>query len=236
MKENHVFERYETKYLMSREALAGVMEEVRKHMTIDEFGHSLICNLYYDTPDFQLIRRSLDHPLYKEKIRARSYGVATPGSEVFVELKKKYDDVVYKRRVMCREEELSTFFQGADGDQITRELRFAYGKYRDMAPRVYLSYEREAYRSLQEGDSFRLTVDEHILYRTEQLSLCCPPSGIPVIPADWVLMETKCAYSLPFWMARALSANGVRQCSFSKYGRAYLDMIDKGEKLNAAAV
>lgn len=238
MKNDRVFERYETKYLMSRDAYALVKKEIDKHMLLDEFGHSLICNIYYDTPDFRIISRSLDHPVYKEKIRARSYGIAGADSPVYIELKKKYDDVVYKRRIMRRENELSDFFKGKgeSSDQISRELRFAIGKYKNLAPRVYLSYEREAYCSRDGEDDFRLTVDEHILYRTDVLSLRCPPSGIPVIPDNTVLMETKCSAGIPFWMARALSEAGVYQCSFSKYGRAYLDIMKQGENDNAAVV
>ena len=89
------FQRYETKYMLSpimaRKSLPG-------HLQMDEYGLDTICSLYYDTLDHQLIRRSLEKPVYKEKLRLRSYGPAKETSPIYVELKKKYEGIVYKRR------------------------------------------------------------------------------------------------------------------------------------------
>ena len=103
MKNNNVFERYEIKYLVTGSQRRTLMDEMQRHMKPDEYGKSTICNVYYDTPDFYLIRRSLEKPVYKEKLRVRSYGTAASGDSVFVELKKKYQEVVYKRRVSLPE-------------------------------------------------------------------------------------------------------------------------------------
>ncbi len=234
-KSSHVFERYETKFLMSRKAYESIMEDVRKYMELDTFGHSLICNIYYDTPDFKMIRRSLDHPLYKEKIRVRSYGVSEPDGKVYIELKKKYEDVVYKRRASCIETRIENFFTdpAEKNTQIAREIRYTYGKYEGIGPRMYISYEREAYY-LKDGDpDFRVTFDENIRFRTDGLSLCVPPSGERVIAEDQVLMELKCAESIPFWMVRALSREKVYKTSFSKYGTAYVKLCKTGEQYAA---
>ena len=92
------FERREVKYLISAEQRRDIMKLVEEYMKPDEFGRSAICSVYYDTPDMLLIRRSLDRPVYKEKLRVRSYGPVSGDKKVFVELKKKYNGVVYKRR------------------------------------------------------------------------------------------------------------------------------------------
>ena len=94
-----VFKRYEIKYLMTHSQRDAVLEAMEPYMSMDAYGHSSIRNIYYDTPDFRLIRESLDKPVYKEKLRVRSYGPASAGDEVFVELKKKVQGVVYKRRI-----------------------------------------------------------------------------------------------------------------------------------------
>ena len=99
-----IFKRYEIKYMLNSEQLSFLKQEMEKYMIADEHGKSTICSLYFDTPQYLLIRRSMDHPMYKEKLRLRSYGVAGKDTEVFVELKKKYDSVVYKRRVAMTEE------------------------------------------------------------------------------------------------------------------------------------
>ena len=41
-----------------------------------------------DTSDFYLIRKSLKRPIYKEKVRLRSYDIPSKNSNVFLEFKK----------------------------------------------------------------------------------------------------------------------------------------------------
>ncbi|MBR4202791.1 MAG: VTC domain-containing protein, partial [Candidatus Methanomethylophilaceae archaeon] len=93
-----VFKRHEMKYLMDAEQTKAVYKALNEHMKLDNYGHSTIRNIYFDTDSFRLIRRSIEKPAYKEKLRVRSYGKAGETDTVFVELKKKYDSVVYKRR------------------------------------------------------------------------------------------------------------------------------------------
>ena len=87
---NTVFKRYEKKYMLTKEQYESFKEDIDDFMKIDEYGLSTICNIYYDTVDYKLISRSIEKPIYKEKIRLRSYGIPTPDSTVFLELKKKY--------------------------------------------------------------------------------------------------------------------------------------------------
>lgn len=68
-----IFKRHELKYLVSAEQREFIESEFARYMIPDEHGESTICNIYYDTPDFRLIRRSLEKPVYKEKLRLRSY-------------------------------------------------------------------------------------------------------------------------------------------------------------------
>ena len=94
----------------------------------DEYGRSTICNLYYDTPDYLLIRRSIEKPVYKEKLRIRSYSKASSDSTVFVELKKKYNHVVYKRREALTNKEAVNWLSGEKptsvNNQITSEIDY----------------------------------------------------------------------------------------------------------------
>lgn len=94
-----VFKRKEVKYLLTEAQLFALRLALEAHMEPDDFAHSSIYNLYYDTPDFRLIRRSLEKPAYKEKLRLRSYGVPDEETQVFPEIKKKARGIVYKRRV-----------------------------------------------------------------------------------------------------------------------------------------
>ena len=106
---NNLFKRIEKKYLLSGKKYDQLMTALADYIEPDEYPHSTICSMYYDTPDFKLIRASIEKPLYREKLRIRSYGVPTRDSKVFVEVKKKYDGVVYKRRLKMELGELESY-------------------------------------------------------------------------------------------------------------------------------
>lgn len=98
------FERCEKKYFLTPLQQEFLLCRMSRHMSADRYGKYKICNIYYDADDWRLIRASIDKPVYKEKLRVRSYGVPDEGGSVFVELKKKYDGVVYKRRITAEPE------------------------------------------------------------------------------------------------------------------------------------
>ena len=62
MKYLNVFERYEIKYILTKSQRSALCELMEGHMRIDEYGHTTIRNIYYDTDDYRLIRTSLDKP------------------------------------------------------------------------------------------------------------------------------------------------------------------------------
>lgn len=227
-----VFQRYEIKYLMSKWQRDRILKAMEPYLSIDRFGHSEIRNLYYDTPDYRLIRASLERPVYKEKLRLRSYGKADAGKTTFMELKKKYRSVVYKRRIpIAYGEALDALAQThpMPDSQIGREIAYVLSFYHSLEPRVFLSYEREAFFD-RDGSDFRVTFDEAIRYRWDDLTLAGNCGGIPILPKDQVLMELKTSSSLPLWMVRTLSELEIQRTSFSKYGRAYLDLLKSQNK------
>lgn len=227
MENQMIFKRYELKYLLTRQQQEEILRAMAPYMEPDRFGHSTIRNLYYDTPDFLLVRNSLDKPIYKEKLRVRSYGRADSNSTVFVELKKKYESIVYKRRVALSSQSAAEWLVGLGAmpdNQIGREIQATLNRYRNLAPRVYLSYERDAYRCIQ-GSGFRVTFDSSIRYRTEDVTLDSDNRGAPLLDSNAVLMELKIPESMPLWMARELSRLGIYKTTFSKYGTAYRKML-----------
>ncbi len=223
-----IFQRYELKYQMNLEQKQRLLDVLGDSLRPDPFGRSTICNIYFDTADCRLIRRSLEKPVYKEKLRLRSYGVSTPDNNVFLELKKKYQDVVYKRRVSIPEAQVMEWFSKGgplpDSSQIGREIDYFRSFYRELFPTVVLSYEREAYYFVRDP-GLRVTFDGTILWRDEDFSLCSSVYGTPVLSPGQVLMEVKTAGSIPVDLARLLSENGIFKTSFSKYGTAYRQMI-----------
>lgn len=223
----NVFKRYELKYLITREQQTVIKEKMSRYMTGDEYGRSTICNIYYDTPDYLLIRRSIEAPVYKEKFRLRSYGVASPEGSVFLELKKKYKGVVYKRRMHMHENEAMKYLSGeasASDSQIAREIDYCLKQYEGIRPSVVITYDREAYYEIGNSD-FRLTFDDNILWRDYDLSLCKGIYGEPVLDEDLVLMEVKTGMAIPIWLSSLLSELGIYKTSFSKYGSVYKEKL-----------
>ena len=153
-----VMKRCEMKYLLDAEKTAFVRERLAGHMQLDQFGLTSIASLYYDTPDYRLIRTSLEKPVYKEKLRLRSYGLATEDSPVFLELKRKAFGVVYKRRVQTTLPEVQRFFAGDDevfdGGQISREIKTFRDFYRPLNPACLILYDRSAYKLKSDGRKF----------------------------------------------------------------------------------
>ena len=221
-----VFKRYELKYMLTQEQKARVLEAMAAYMTLDKYGRTTIRNIYYDTDTYLLIRRSIEKPMYKEKLRIRSYRGPNSDDAVYVELKKKYKHVVYKRRMAMPCQEALAWLAGTTPKttQIANEIDYFLRFYGTLQPKLFLSYEREAYYANDESD-FRVTFDDTILCRQEDLNIASEVYGTSILPADRVLMEIKCSGGIPLWMTAVLSKEGIYKTSFSKYGTAYKTLI-----------
>lgn len=218
-----VFKRLEQKYIITKEQSVLLKELIADYMHSDSYGKSKICNLYFDTPDYLLIRRSVEKPVFKEKLRVRSYGTASPDSTVFAEIKRKYKGVVYKRRINIKERDVIPLLCERKFDtvgQISHEIDYFLKQYSSLAPRFFISYDREAFYS-NDDENFRITFDENIVWRTNDLSLCSASYGEKLLPDTAVLMEIKSATAIPLWLTDFLSKNQIYKTSFSKYGEAY---------------
>lgn len=220
------FKRYEKKYRLTPAQQRIIIEGMRAHMTADEHAAYTICNIYYDTADWSLIRASLEKPVYKEKLRIRSYGTPADDDKVFVELKKKYDGVVYKRRITAPAAGAGPFLAGVGGEtygQIGREIQWFQSFHRTQ-PRVFIAYDRLAFAG-KEDPELRITFDTNLRWRDTDLDLRCGDYGAPIDDADMVLMEIKIPDACPLWLCRLLSQAEAYPTSFSKYGACYKNHI-----------
>ena len=222
---NDTFERFEEKYLLTSAQYKAVMAGLRGRMHPDMFGRSTVSSIYYDTEDYRLVRASLDKPDYKEKLRVRAYGATTAESHVFVELKKKVDGVVYKRRVELPLNDANALLRGEPtsvDSQVIHEIRYFLSLYQPK-PSALLSYRRVAYTGGEAG--LRITFDDSIRYRTGSLSLTAGSWGEALLPAGTILMEIKAPGAMPIWLCDLLNQNEIYPTSFSKYGSCYRDYI-----------
>lgn len=219
----HSFRRYEKKFLLTQAQYEAILPQLRGYMLPDEYGAYTICNIYYDTDTFELIRTSLEKPAYKEKFRLRSYGVPDENGRVFAELKKKFQGVVYKRRVEDRPAAITDFVENGrllnENPQIQREILWFLHCVRPE-PKVFIAYDRTAFAGAEEP-ALRVTFDRNLRYRTERLNLMEGDDGLPVLPDGRIVMEMKAPVSLPLWMVSLLGEHQIYSTSFSKYGTCY---------------
>ena len=226
-----LFQRHELKYLIDENQRSALEAAFAGKMSPDPYGESTVCNVYYDTPDYRLIRTSLEKPVYKEKLRARSYGPAAPDSMTFLELKKKYSGVVYKRRIELPARQTEEYFSGTGclpEGQISREIEYFRRFYGDLQPMLYLCYDRNGFFS-EENRDLRVTFDRRICWRQEGLGLTSPAGGQELLSREQSLMEIKVLNAIPFWLVSLLSRYNIRQISFSKYGEAYKTILVRTE-------
>lgn len=231
MKETQLsFKRYEKKYLLSREKYLELWSQLESRLMPDQFFQSTVLSLYYDWDDFRLIRSSIEQPVYKEKLRLRSYNVPGEESPVFVELKKKYKGIVYKRRVPMTEREAEDYLAGRTAapaeDQISREIDW-FLKTNPVQPKVLIACDRKAYVGREEP-GLRLTFDSSIRWRDTQLRLTDGDHGQELLEEGQQLLEIKMPESAPLWLAELLSSLEIFPRSFSKYGQCYKnELIEK---------
>lgn len=227
-----VFNRYENKYFLTEDRLDRILSEVEEHMVPDKFNRGRktysISNIYFDTPDDYLIRASLAKPKYKEKLRLRAYGVPDKDGTAFLEMKKKFNGLVNKRRTSIPLQEGYLFAENGGmsplseemNPQVTREIACMIRRYGTLAPKVMIAYDRLAYFEKGNPD-LRISFDTNIRSRRYDLKLEEGNDGTLLIPEGIWLMEIKTASAVPLWLSSLLTREDVYKVSFSKYGYEY---------------
>ena len=225
-----VFERIETKVLLDDMQYTELMKKLENMAAIDSYGKTSILNIYFDTPDYKIIERSLEKPVYKEKLRLRTYGIANDETNAFIEIKKKYKGVVYKRRIsMPYAKAVDYLVNGKEVEkrsQISDEIDYFLQFYKGIRPAMAISYDRIAMAGIHDPE-LRITFDTNIRWRTDKLSLTEGNVGKDILLPGQHLMELKIAGAMSVEMARILDELNIRQTSFSKYGRGYQDLMSE---------
>lgn len=235
-----VFKRHEKKYLITRSQYEQLIDKLSDYIVPDEFGESTINNIYFDTPDYRLIRASIEKPtVYKEKLRVRSYGHPTADSMVFVELKKKYKGVVYKRRVYMTYLESVLYLCKHQPppieNQVTKEIDYFVRFYRNLRPMVSLFYDRTAYYARDDHD-LRLTFDTNIRFRNKDFDISKGDYGHTLLDSSQMILEIKSALAMPLWLTSALDELKIYPTSYSKYGNAYKLMLSQSMEKDKIAL
>lgn len=242
-----IFNRVEKKYIISEEQYNILLGEIKQHMQEDSYYRSEVYNIYFDTDNYDLIIQSIDHPLFKEKLRARSYGGY---DKVFLEIKTKVrglayrdefldeDDLIkdnnfgYKRRVLITHqdfdelvndktlcEELAARNVETKADlQIAKEIDYIIKKF-NLKPKILVYYDRESFTG--END-LRITFDTNLKYRNQNLKFLKNSRDKVFFKNDKnIIMEIKAKDAMPLWLVKTLSATHIYPGQFSKIGKIY---------------
>lgn len=220
----NTFERIEKKYWMSCDQEQQMMALLNTYMKEDQYSHSCIRNIYCDTDDYYLIRRSNEKPRFKEKLRIRSYSGFTSDDDVFVEIKRKVAGIGYKRRIQVPFSQAKRLLAGerisCAAPQIERELHEFIMRYHPKM-KVFLTYDRLALTG-KDDPSLRITIDHNIRYRVIKDERDLEREGLPSLGENaGFLMEIKAAGSMPQWLIDGLSRLHIYSSSFSKIGDCF---------------
>lgn len=232
-----VFNRFEKKYPVSAQLYGEVQRELRKYMELDEYNkihpYYTISNIYYDTMNNELIRKSVSKPKYKEKLRLRGYGIPSSEDQVYLEIKKKVNGLVNKRRTKLVLKEAYNFlytskkpeYKSYMNKQVLNEIDYFLNLY-NLVPKIYIAYDRRAFFGIDNRD-LRITFDTNIRTRRTDLRLEYGDYGEKLLNDDVYIMEIKAEKSIPLWLSQMLGYFKIYRTSFSKYGTEYKRMISK---------
>lgn len=224
----NVFARVEKKYILTQDQAVRIISALDEQGFQENiFGSPLIQSIYYDTPDYTLVRRSIERPNYKEKLRLRTYGNPGHGDSGFIEIKKKVNGIVYKRRTgLPLDQARATLRQGQlpdESGQIGREIEWFVHCYPGLRPAAIIAYERRAFENPEQG--LRLTFDANVRFRDRDFDLTHPAWGVRLLKPGEILMEVKVPGAYPLWLTNLIWETGARAVHFSKYGAAYTNFI-----------
>lgn len=238
-----IFNRYEHKYMLDKETYEKVISVMDERMELDSHNKNhetyTIENIYYDTADDYLIRTSLSKPRYKEKLRLRAYGVPDLSDKVFLEIKKKYNGIVNKRRTKLKLDEAYAFLstgvapevQDYMNGQVLKEITYFLNLYK-LQPKLYLAYDRIAYFE-KDNDDLRISFDTNIRSRRHDLRLDRGDYGNLLLEDNPYIMEIKTSLAKPLWLCDMLTALNIKRQSFSKYGTEFKQYINSSIAENA---
>lgn len=228
-----VFSRNEKKYVLQPAEQQALLEMIESYLKKDHYFKGTNCSLYFDTDDWYLLLRSLEKPLYREKVRVRSYGVPNLNDTVFLEIKKKFKKIGSKRRVPVKLSDLYDYLDGhgalkTDNPQIEAEIDYCFQHYQ-LKPKLMIIYDRLSYCGKDDA-AFRVTFDFNVRGRMNDLRLEQGDQGQAYFQHGEIVMEVKSLHGYPIWFTQALSKLKIYPASFTKYGRVATSLIKAKEE------
>ena len=229
------FKRIETKYVVAKADLANLIEDLKIYLVEDDYPTSTISNIYFDTEQFDMIQEDGQGTKRKEKIRMRTYlSQVQPDNQVFLEIKSKDSTGVGRKyRLLSTPHSITQFMTKGQLDSSIKDqmmiekIQQLQEEYQQaIIPRMYIYYDRFSLKEKKEISGFpynkiRVTIDQNLTYRDNNVSLFSGKDGFPLLNEDIVIMEIKAPGRKPQWLQDILDQYGLVEQKFSKYSCAY---------------
>lgn len=226
----NIFKRVEKKFLLTEEKYIELFNRIKNELKPDKYFESTICNIYFDNDNDEVLINSIEKPVYKHKVRLRSYGIPTLEDDVFLEIKSKYKSVVGKRRIKLKLKEFKKYQRTkkyTGNDQIMKEIDYLF-KFYNLKPSYFVAYDRKCYVG-KDDEYLRITIDTNLRSRKDHLKLEYGDKGKQYFNDKIYIMEIKTLGAMPLWLVHNLSELNIYTKSFSKIGNIFIQ--DKEEEL-----
>lgn len=229
-----VFNRFEKKYVLSIDVYHEILDKLLLKMNLDKNNvdeFMKVQSIYFDTDNNDYIRNSISKPYYKEKIRIRGYNFIDSDSELFLEVKRKIDGKVNKRRTNIKLSDIDNLIENNTieynneymNKQVLNEINYILNR-DHLLPKLFVSYERCAL--VDNHSDLRITFDKNITGSSNKISFNIKTDQ-QLLNSKLMIMEVKTCYGMPRWLLEIIENNDIKKASFSKYGTSYKNELLK---------
>lgn len=227
--------RYEYKYLVDTKLLDRLRRSFEPYLEPDEYAAGrnnaeyTVRSIYFDTHNLQFYHEKLSGIMVRKKLRIRGYNYRDESDKLFLEIKRKYENKIWKNRAAFSYENLKSIIDCGNiedliNDETLDRAAFSEGsrfihhlKRNHLKPVVLITYDREAYQS-KFNSSLRITFDKNLRYKlfpsTEDLF---DESTLKKAMPDKFVLELKFYNGFPRWLQNILQKYGLTRVPVSKY-------------------
>lgn len=233
--------RYERKYLVPNYQLAALRERVLTFVKPDKYAlydHNIfpeytVRSIYFDTPSLSSLFDKNEGYKDRKKLRVRGYNNQNEHSKVFLEIKRKNGDRIFKNRSLIPFKSLNKILEFGLGEKITENLdksnqkedaiKFLYQMNRyHQTPVNLVVYEREPYYGKFDKGT-RITFDKNIRSkRYPNLSELYSDFDLNYVWKEHFILEIKYFYApMPIWAKSIVNEFKLQSAPLSKYVEGY---------------
>ncbi len=225
------FRRFEFKYLMPIQTADKIIPSLLEHMQWDPYvvntgkEYYNVNSLYYDSAGFGCYYEKIAGVSARSKFRLRFYNKLEEGSKIFIEIKRKRDNIIIKDRIVenldetfniLNTNEYPNYLKNLDKNKKSVLEEFLWAKnYASLRPQLMVSYFRKPLMSKYD-DRFRVTFDYNIkTYKADWLNR--PVGPAKDVLTDNLVLELKYNNFLPLWFYDIIEKYRLFRVPYSKY-------------------